>query len=118
MVGRSLRAAEELAKQGVAARVLEIHTLKPVDAELICQAAEETGAIVTAEEHSIVGGLGGAVAEVLSTLCPAPMERVGIADRFARTGPDPEALMDAFGLSVEALVSAACRAIGRKRKGR
>jgi len=118
MVGRCLGAAEELAQLGIAARVLEIHTLKPIDAELICGAAEETGAIVSAEEHSIVGGLGGAVAEVLSGGCPAPLERVAIADRFAHTGPDPETLMDAFGLSVASIVGAARRAIERKRSGR
>ena len=115
MVGRCRVAAEELRKQGVEARVLEVHTIKPIDEELVCQAAEETGALVSAEEHSIVGGLGGAVAEVLASSCPAPLERVGIADRFARTGPDPDALMDAFGLSVEALVAAARRAMERKR---
>jgi transketolase len=118
MVGRSLSAAEELARLGISARVLEIHTLKPIDAELICGAAEETGAMVSAEEHSIVGGLGGAVAEVLSAGCPAPLERVGIADRFAHTGPDPDTLMDAFGLSVGSIVGAARRAIERKHGGR
>lgn len=118
MVGRCLRAAEELVREGVSARVLELHTLKPIDAELIGRAAEETGALVSAEEHSIVGGLGGAVAEVLAAAAPAPLERVGIADRFARTGPDPETLMDAFGLSVSAIVSAARRAMARKKTGR
>jgi transketolase len=118
MVGRSLSAAEELARLGISARVLEIHTLKPIDAELICGAAEETGAMVSAEEHSIVGGLGGAVAEVLSAGRPTPLERVGIADRFAHTGPDPDTLMDAFGLSVGSIVGAARRAIERKHGGR
>ncbi len=115
MVGRSLLAAEELARQGIDARVLEIHTLKPIDAELICRAAEETGALVSAEEHSIIGGLGGAVAEVLAGGAPAPLERVGIADRFAATGPDPDSLMDAFGMSVGAIAAAARRAVARKR---
>ncbi|HET6439271.1 MAG TPA: transketolase C-terminal domain-containing protein [Anaeromyxobacter sp.] len=118
MVGRCLKAADELRKMGAEARVLEIHTLKPIDADLICRAAEETGALVSAEEHSVVGGLGGAVAEVLSEGYPAPLERVGIADRFTHTGPSPEALMDAFGLSVESIVAAARRAMGRKRGGR
>lgn len=98
--------------------MLEIHTLKPIDAELICKAAEETGALVSAEEHSIVGGLAGAVAEVLAAGYPAPLERVGIADRFTHTGPSPEALMDAFGLSVESIVAAARRAMSRKRSSR
>ena len=118
MVGRCLKAADELASKGIAARVLEIHTLKPIDTELLCRAAEETGALVTAEEHSIVGGLGGAVAEVLSAGCPAPLERVGIGDRFAKTGPSPEAVMDAFGLSIESIANAAQRAMARRRAGR
>jgi transketolase len=115
MVGRSLLAADELAKAGVSARVLEIHTVKPLDNELIWHAAEGTGALVTAEEHSIIGGLGGAVAEALASGCPAVLERVGIADCFARTGPDPESLMDAFGLAVSDIVAAAQRAMARKR---
>ena len=118
MVGRCLKAADELATKGIAARVLEIHTLKPIDADLLCRAAEETGALVTAEEHSIVGGLGGAVAEVLSAGYPAPLERVGIGDRFAKTGPSPEAVMDAFGLSIESIANAAQRAMARRRAGR
>jgi transketolase len=114
MVGRSLLAAEELAKEGIAARVLEIHTIKPLDADLIREAAEETGALVTAEEHSIVGGLGGAVAEALCGGHPVPLERVGVADAFACTGPDPESLMDVCGLAVEDVVSAAKRALARR----
>jgi transketolase len=114
MVGRTLQAAQRLAEDGIQARVLEIHTLKPIDAELILEAAGETRAIVTAEEHSIVGGLGGAVAEVLSTGRPTPLERVGIADTFARTAFDPETLMDAFGLSVNDIMGAARRALERR----
>jgi len=114
MVGRSLAAAEMLAAEGVAARVVEIHTVKPLDADLVVQAAEETGALVTAEEHTIIGGLGGAVAEALAQRRPAPVERVGIADTFTRTGPDPETIMDAFGLGVNDIVAAAHRAIARK----
>jgi transketolase len=114
MVGRSLRAAGQLAEEGINARVLEIHTIKPIDKELILEAAEETGAFVTAEEHSVVGGLGGAVAEVLSGNRPTPLEVVGVADVFARTGPDPDSLMDAYGLAVEDVVVAARRALARK----
>jgi transketolase len=114
MVGRSLLAAEKLAQEGISARVLEIHTVKPLDADLLRQAAEETGAIVTAEEHSIIGGLGGAVAEALAGVYPTPLERVGIADTFARTALDPESLMDAYGLAVADLVAAARRALARK----
>jgi transketolase len=114
MVGRSLLAADELAKKGIAARVLEIHTIKPIDVELLQQAAEETGAIVTAEEHSIVGGLAGAVAEALSGVHPVPIERVGVADTFTCTALDPESLMDACGLAVADVVSATKRALMRK----
>ncbi len=114
MVGRALLAAEHLAREGIDARVLEIHTIKPLDVDLIRQAAEETGAIVTAEEHSVIGGLGGAVAEALSAARPVPLERVGVPDAFARTAPDPESLMDASGLAVGDVVTAARRALSRK----
>jgi transketolase len=113
MVGRSLRAADNLAEEGIDARVLEIHTVKPIDSDLILKAAEETGAIVTAEEHSVIGGLGGAVAEVLARGRPTPLELVGVADVFARTGPDPDTLMDAYGLAVTDVADAAKRAIDR-----
>jgi transketolase len=114
MVGRSLLAADQLAQESISARVLEIHTIKPIDAELILQAAEETGAIVTAEEHSIVGGLGSAVAEVLGDRRPTPLERVGVADTFALTALTPGLLMDAFGLAVTDVVTAAKRVLERK----
>jgi transketolase len=111
MVGRCLDAADTLAKDGIKARVLEIHTLKPLDQALILQAAEETGALVTAEEHSIIGGLGSAVAEALSGHNGGILERIGIKDTFARTALDPESLMDAYGLAVSDVVMAAKRAL-------
>jgi len=114
MVGRSMWAADALAGAGIDARVVEIHTIKPLDTELIAQAAAGTGAIVTAEEHSVVGGLGSAVAEALSASRPVPVERVGIADTFTRTAMDPEALMDAFGLAVEDIQDAVERVLARK----
>jgi transketolase len=114
MVGRSLVAADKLAEKGIGARVLEIHTIKPLDTDLVCQAAAETGAIVTAEEHSVVGGLGGAVAEALGERCPTPLARVGIADTFALTAFTPELLMDALGMAVDDIVVAAERAIRQK----
>ena len=114
MVGRTLLAAEQLAGKGIDARVLEIHTIKPLDVELIRQAAEETGAIVTAEEHSVIGGLGGAVAEALGKSDPTPLEMVGILDEFTKTGLDVESLMDACGLAVADVVAAASRAVARK----
>lgn len=113
MLARSLEAAAQLAADGVAARVVEMHTVKPLDVDAVVRAAEETGAIVTAEEHSIVGGLGGAVAEVLAEHHPAPLKRVGIADRFAETGPY-DALLDRYGMAVADIVGAARHVIARK----
>ena len=114
MVGRSLLAADRLAELGVSARVVEMHTIKPLDVELVEQAAAETGALVTAEEHTVLGGLGAAVAEVLCAGRPVPLERVGIPDTFTRTAPDPETLMDAFGLGINDVVAAAQRVLARK----
>ena len=114
MVGRSLLAAEQLAQKGIDARVLEIHTIKPLDRDLILLAAEETGALVTVEEHTLIGGLGGAVAEALVKAHPVPLECVGIADTFARTAPSPDPLMDAFGLAVKDIVAAATRVLQRR----
>lgn len=113
MVARSLEAADVLAQEGVQARVLEMHTIKPIDAEQIRRAARETGALVTAEEHSIVGGLGAAVAEVVTDDYPVPVKRVGVADRFAETGPYWE-LLDRYGMSVQDVVRAAQAAIGAR----
>lgn len=114
MVSRALWAAERLAGEGIAARVIEMHTLKPLDAEVIEQAARETGALVTVEEHSILGGLGAAVAEVVSERCPVPVRRVGLPDTFAETGPY-DRILDRYGLSVEHVVSAARAALALKR---
>jgi transketolase len=115
MVGRCTRATEELAKLGIHARLLEIHTIKPLDRDLLRQAAEETGALITAEEHSIIGGLGSAVAETLAETHPVPLERVGIQDRFCPTGRNLDTLMDACGLSVTEIVTAAQRVLERKK---
>lgn len=114
MVGRCLLAAGELAAEGLDVRVIELHTLKPLDSELVIQAAEETGALVTAEEHSIIGGLGSAVAEVLAEACPTPLERVGIRDQFCPTGRNLDSLMEACGLAVTDICAAAHRALRRK----
>jgi len=115
MTGRSLAAAEILAADGIQARLLEMHTLKPLDNEILLQAATETGAIVTAEEHNIIGGLGSAIAESLMETCPVPLERVGIRDFFCPTGRDLDKLMDACGLSVNAVAEAARRVVARKK---
>lgn len=114
MLGRCKIAVELLAAQGIDARLIAISSIKPIDKELLCQAASQTGAFVTAEDHSIVGGLAGAVSEALAMSCPAPIEPVGLRDSFAQTGPDPETLMDAVGLSVEDILQAVKRALSRK----
>lgn len=113
MLSRCLTAAEMLAAEGISARVLEVHTIKPLDVDSIAACARETGALVTAEEHSIIGGLGGAVAEVLGERCPVPMERVGLQDTFAESGPY-EDLLEKYGLTAGHIVSAARRVCQRK----
>jgi len=115
MVGRCLEAAEALARQGIQACVLEVHTIKPLDAEAILQAARETGALVTAEEHSVIGGLGGAVAETVADVCPVPVKRVGIPDRFAESGPYDK-LLDRYGMAVADIIAAARQALGIKKR--
>jgi transketolase len=114
MVGRCVKAAQALAGESIQVRVISMASIKPLDVDLVRQAAEETGALVTAEDHTVVGGLGGAVAEALAGCCPTPIEFVGLQDTFAETGPDTESLMDAMGLSVQDLVAATRRAMERK----
>ncbi len=114
MTGRSMQAADALASKGLQARIIEMHTVKPLDKELILKAAADTGAIVTAEEHTVIGGLGSAVAEALAAVRPVPLSMVGIHDTFARTGPDPESIMDACGMGVSDIVSSAMSMIDRK----
>ena len=113
MVEPTLRAAEALADQGISARVLNMATIKPLDEAEVIQAAEETGAIVCAEEHNVIGGLGSAVARTLALHCPVPMEQVGINDTFGQSGPW-QALLNEYGLTSESVVEAAKRAIARK----
>ena len=115
MLGRCQLAAELLAKEQIDVRLIAMSTIKPIDTELLRQAAKETGAIVTAEDHSIIGGLAGAVAESLAFNIPAPVEPIGLLDSFARTGPDTESLMDACGLSVEDIMEAVKRVLRRKK---
>lgn len=115
LLAEALSAAEALAAEGVDAAVVELATLKPLDVQTLAAAAGRTGAVVTVEEHSVVGGLGGAVAEALAAREPAPLERVGVPDTFAESGPYGE-LMDKYGLSVGDVVAAAQRAVARKRK--
>ena len=105
MVGHALQAAEQLAREEIQARVLNVHTIKPLDEAALTAAAKETGAIVTAEEHTVLGGLGGAVAEVLAQRHPVPMRFVGVNDRFGTSG-DPADLLKAFHLMPEDIVKA------------
>ena len=113
MTAQALAAAEKLAAEGISARVLHLATIKPLDRDLLVAAAAETGAIVTAEEHSIIGGLGGAVAELLAEECPVPLKRVGIRDRFGTSGKAEE-LLKYFGLTPDDLVAAAREVLARK----
>lgn len=114
MLNRCLDAAEYLAKEGIEARVIEMHTIKPLDSECIKKAAEETGAIVTVEEHSVIGGLGAAVAEVVTDICPVPIKRVGIADQFTESGPYDD-LLDNYGMSIEDILKAVQQALTLKK---
>lgn len=100
MVNEAIMAAETLEKEGISARVINIHTIKPLDKDIICKAAKETGVIVTAEEHSIIGGLGSAVADVVTECCPVPVIKVGVNDVFGHSGPAVDLLKE-FGLSEE-----------------
>ena len=115
LLSRCLDAAEALDSQGISARVLEIHTLKPIDGDILDRAARETGAIVTVEEHSVIGGLGSAVAEVIGEGWPVPVVRVGLRDTFAETGPYFE-LLDKYGMGVLDITAAAKRALAFKRE--
>jgi transketolase len=107
MLSRALEAADKLAAQGVKARVVNLPTVKPLDKDLIVKCAEETKAIVTCEEHTVIGGLGSAVAEVLVRECPVPVDMIGIADVFTETALDHDTLMDAYGMSVDEIVRSA-----------
>ena len=114
MVELALEAKDELAKDGIKARVINIHTIKPIDRDLLIKAAKETGAIVTAEEHSIIGGLGSAVAEVVTEECPVPVLKVGIKDTFGESGK-PNELVKVYGLTTQAIVDYSKKAISLKK---
>lgn len=113
MVHLAVEAAELLAAEGIDAGVIDIHTVKPLDAELLVTAAERTGAIVTAEEHNVIGGLGAAVCELLAERCPVPVLRVGVEDAFGRSGSVP-ALLSCYGLTAENIADKARRAVAMK----
>lgn len=113
MVSQALTAANELAVDGIKASVIDMHTLKPLDKVLVDSMAESCGCFVTAEDHSVIGGLGGSVAEHLSTGAFAPLEMVGVSDVFGQSG-SPSELMSSMGLTSEDVKSSALRAISRK----
>jgi transketolase len=113
-VEQALAARELLAAEGISASVINIHTIKPLDEDLIVAEAQKTGAVVTCEEHSIIGGLGGAVTECLSAKCPTPVLRVGVEDVFGRSGPAKE-LVSYFGLDAAAIAAKAKAAVALKK---
>ncbi len=113
MVNEALQAADMLAAKGISARVINIHTIKPLDTELIAAAAKETGCIVTCEEHSIIGGLGSAVAECTAETCPVPVYRVGVKDTYGHSGPAVQLLKE-FGLCAENIAAVAADAFSKK----
>lgn len=114
MVSKALQAAEILEAEGIHARIINIHTLKPLDDELVLKAARETGCIVTSEEHSIIGGLGSAVSELLIEKCPVPVVRHGVNDEFGRSGT-AAAVLDYFDLTPEGIVRKAKYALSLKK---
>jgi transketolase len=113
MLQYAMEAADLLKQEGISARVIDIHTIKPIDKDLIIKAAKETGAIVTAEEHSIIGGLGGAVAEVLVENYPVPLKMVGVEDKFGKSGK-PDKLLEMYGLTARNIAEKAKAAIKMK----
>jgi transketolase len=115
MVYEALIAANELSKQKINARVINLHTIKPIDTNTIVNAAKETGAIVTAEEHQVMGGMGSAIAEVTAKHCPVPIEMIGIQDRFGESG-EPAELMKEFHLTSKDIETAAKKVLKRKQK--
>lgn len=114
MVQLALKAKEDLSKEGIDAKIVNIHTIKPIDSELLINVAKETGAIVTVEEHSVIGGLGSAVSEVVSEEFPVPIIKVGIKDTFGESGK-PDQLLNKYGLTVESIVNSAKRAVSLKK---
>ena len=114
MVNEALQAYEMLKGEGIDARIINIHTIKPLDKDIVIKAAKETGAIVTAEEHSVIGGLGSAVSEVLSEEYPVPVVKLGVYDVFGHSGAAPK-LLDEFGLRAVNIVEKAKKAISMKK---
>jgi transketolase len=113
MVHLALEAAEILREEGIDAEVINIHTVKPIDRELLVASATKCGAVVTAEEHSVIGGLGAAVCECLSEEAPCPVLRVGVEDKYGRSGKVPE-LLEIYGLTAKNIAEKARIAISKK----
>ena len=114
MVSEAAKTRDILAKDGISARLINMHTVKPIDRIAIIKAAKETGAIVTAEEHTVMGGFGGAIAEVASQEFPVPLKMVGVKDKFGQSG-EPDELFKYFGLTANDIVKAAKEAIRMKK---
>ena len=112
MVGEAVKAAKSLEAQGIDARVLDIHTIKPLDEDLLVKAAQETGHIVTVEEHNIIGGLGEAVCACLSQRCPTPVTRIGVQDVYGHSGPALDLLQE-FGLCAENIEATVKKILGK-----
>ena len=112
MVSEAVKAVKTLEAEGIDARLLDIHTIKPLDRDLVLKAARETGRIITVEEHSVVGGLGEAVSSLLCEECPVPVKKIGIYDVFGHSGPAKDLLKE-FGLSAENIVKVTKEFIGR-----
>ena len=110
MVSRALEAVKELEKQGVNVRLIDMHTIKPIDREIIVKAARETGKIVTVEEHNVIGGLGDAVCSVLCEEYPAPVVKIGVNDQFGHSGPAAE-LLEQYGLCASHIVDVTKKAL-------
>jgi transketolase len=116
-VARALEAAELLAAQKISARVINMPTIKPIDTQLLAEASADTGCMVTAEDHNIYGGLGGAVAEAIAQTTPCPIEFVGVRDQFGQSG-EPAELAETYGLTAPHIAAAARRVIARKQSMR
>ena len=112
LVQEAVKAAKALEAAGIDARVLDIHTIKPLDTELVLKAAQETGRIVVAEEHNVIGGLGEAVSSYLSEVCPTPVTKIGIYDEFGHSGPAVDLLKE-FGLSAENIEATVKKVLGK-----
>ncbi len=114
MVAESIKAAKQLEAEGIDARVINIHTIKPLDKDIICKAAAETGLIVTVEEHSVIGGLGSAVAEAVTECNPVPVIKIGVNDEYGHSGPAVDLLKE-FGLCADNIASTVKKAVSKRK---